>query len=112
MRPIAAVLLLLVVFSGSPAGAIYYPPPPPPPPIFNGGGTSGAAGASGVTGFIGFVAALVTYDLLRRTTCIGDPLRLGGPGFDSPVLPQHGNVMIPVHQRGLCGVPKAIRVRG
>lgn len=47
--------------------------------------TSSAAGAAAVGGFIGFVAALDIYDLIRRTTCSGDFLRLGGPGFSEPL---------------------------
>ena len=57
-------------------------------------GTSSAAGAAAVGGFIGFVAFLVTYDLVRRTTCIGDPLWLGGPGFSEP-MPATGNILPP-----------------
>jgi hypothetical protein len=37
----------------------------------------------------------VTYDLIRRTTCSGDFLGLGGPGFTTPITPASGNVMIP-----------------
>jgi hypothetical protein len=44
-------------------------------------GGSSSAGAAATGGFIGFVAFLAVYDFVRRTTCIGDPLRLGGPGF-------------------------------
>jgi hypothetical protein len=73
-------------------------------------GTS-TAGASAVGGFLAFVAVLAGYDLLRRTTCIGDPWRLGGPGFGEPM--PNGNVMTPLYMRGGCGArPKAIRVRG
>ena len=57
-------------------------------------GTSSAAGAAATGGFIGFVAFLVTYDLVRRTTCIGDPLWLGGPGFSEP-MPAAGNILPP-----------------
>jgi hypothetical protein len=71
------------------------PPPPPPPPPSITHGTSGAAGAGATAGFIGFVAVLVGYDLLRRTTCVGDFLYLGGPGFTTPITPASGNVMIP-----------------
>jgi hypothetical protein len=48
-------------------------------------GTSGAAGAAATGGFIGFVAALDIYDFIRRTTCSGDFLGLGGPGFSEPL---------------------------
>jgi hypothetical protein len=57
------------------------------------GGTSAAAGASAVGGFLGVVAFLDAYDLIRRTTCSGDFLGLGGPGFGEPM--PVGNVMIP-----------------
>ena len=30
---------------------------------------------------------LVFYDLSRRTSCIGDPMGLGGPGFSEPIKP-------------------------
>jgi len=71
-------------------------------------GTSGAAGAAAVGGFLGFVAVLAGYDLLRRTTCIGDPWDLGGPGFTEKM--PNGNVMIPQ-----CRIVKAknvVRARG
>jgi hypothetical protein len=71
------------------------PPQAAPPAVTPGGGTSGAAGAGAVAGFIGFVAVIVGYDLLRRTTCVGDFLGLGGPGFTTPITPASGNVMIP-----------------
>ncbi len=57
-------------------------------------GTSAAAGAAATGGFIGFVAALDIYDLIRRTTCTGDLLDLGGPGFSEP-LKVGMNVMTP-----------------
>ncbi|HET7384184.1 MAG TPA: hypothetical protein VFJ59_16545, partial [Pseudolabrys sp.] len=57
-------------------------------------GTSSAGGAAATGGLIGFVAFLVTYDLIRRTTCIGDPLMLGGPGFSEP-MPATGNILPP-----------------
>jgi hypothetical protein len=57
-------------------------------------GTSSAAGVAATGGFLGFVAFLVTYDLVRRTTCIGDPLRLGGPGFSQP-MPATGSILPP-----------------
>jgi len=63
-----------------------------PPPIVT-HGTSGAAGAGATAGFLGFVAVLAGYDLLRRTTCVGDFLYLGGPGFGEKM--PNGNVLIP-----------------
>ena len=76
------------------ASAWYPPPVPPPPPPIVTYGTSGAtgAGAGATAGFIGFVAVLLGYDLLRRTTCVGDFLYLGGPGFTEKM--PNGNVMI------------------
>jgi hypothetical protein len=69
------------------------PKPPAPTPASGTSGTSGAAGAAAFGGFIAFVGVLAGYDLLRRTTCIGDPWRLGGPGFTEKM--PNGNVMIP-----------------
>jgi len=60
------------------------PPLPPPPSIIPGGG-GGAGGAGGAGGIIGVAGFLVIYDLIRRTTCSGDFLHLGGPGFTTPI---------------------------
>jgi len=57
-------------------------------------GASSTAGAAATGGFLGFVAFLATYDFVRRTTCIGDPLALGGPGFSEP-MPAVGNIIPP-----------------
>jgi len=65
------------------------PVPPPPVPVVSGGG-SGAGAAGGV---IGVAAFFVFYDLIRRTSCSGDFLGLGGPGFDTPVTVE--NVITP-----------------
>ena len=73
------------------ASAFYYHPKPPIIPHSTSGATGAGAGAT--AGFIGFVAILAGYDLVRRTTCIGDPWRLGGPGFTEKM--PTGNVMIP-----------------
>jgi hypothetical protein len=74
----------------------------PLPPVIV-AGTSGAAGAAATGGFIGFVGLLVTYDLIRRTSCSGDFLGLGGPGFTSPITPAMSIITPPT-----CGhVPKA-----
>ena len=56
-------------------------------------GSSSTAGAWAAGGIIGVAAFLATYDLIRRTTCSGDFLALGGPGFTEPM--PNGNVMIP-----------------
>ena len=61
------------------ASAFYYHPKPPIIPHSTSGATGAGAGA--------------TYDLVRRTTCIGDPWRLGGPGFTEKM--PNSNVMIP-----------------
>src|SRR5262245_4931393 len=101
---------LVVALTTTTASAFYCPPKVVPIVTT---GTSGAAGAAATGGFIGVVAALVGYDLLRRTTCIGDTLGLGGPGFTTPITPASGNVMIPAHQRGLCAPKRAVvKARG
>lgn len=56
---------------------------PAPVPVIPGGGANGGPGGAGVV--IGLAAFLVTYDLIRRTTCTGDVLGLGGPGFNQPI---------------------------
>jgi hypothetical protein len=60
-----------------------------PVPIVSGGG--GGAGAAG--GVIGVAAFFVVYDLIRRTSCSGDFLGLGGPGFSTPITVE--NVITP-----------------
>ena len=64
---------------------------PPTPVIIGGSGGSGAGAAGGV---IGVAAFFVFYDLVRRTSCSGDFLGLGGPGFDTPVTVE--NVITPL----------------
>eukprot|EP01037_Dinobryon_pediforme_P012072 gene12072-12162_t len=51
-------------------------------------------------GIISLVAALGFYDIVRRTTCSGDFLSLGGPGFDKAMTPA-GNSLVPVN----CAAP-------
>ena len=46
-------------------------------------GVGAAAGPA--IGIIGVVSALVFYDIIRRTTCAGDFLGFGGPGFSAPM---------------------------
>jgi hypothetical protein len=53
-----------------------------------------AASAAPAYTVIGIAAFLTAYDFTRRTTCIGDPLGLGGPGFSTAVKPTD-NVLIP-----------------
>ncbi len=54
------------------------------------------AGASAAPAYtvIGIAAFLTAYDFTRRTTCLGDPLGLGGPGFSTAIKPTD-NVLIP-----------------
>lgn len=69
----------------------------PVPVVHAAAGTSSAAGAAVAGGFIGFVALLDIYDIVRRTSCSGDFLGLGGPGFDQPITPLM-NVLPPMCQ--------------
>ena len=95
LRLTATTLMLAVALTASfptTASAWYYPPKPPPIIPHSTSGATGA-GAGATAGFIGFVAVLAAYDLLRRTTCVGDFLYLGGPGFTEKM--PTGNVMIP-----------------
>ena len=82
---------------------------PPPPPVHFTTGTSSAAGVAATGGFLGFVGLLVSYDLIRRTTCSGDFLHLGGPGFTQPITP-----MMSVLSPRCAPVYKApvVRIRG
>ena len=90
----AMVMCAIALAASSPnTASAWYCPPKPPPVIPPASGTSGAAGAGATVGFIGVVAVLVGYDLLRRMTCLGDFLSLGGPGFTEKM--PNGNVMIP-----------------
>jgi hypothetical protein len=103
LKYVAAVCAALVAMPSF-ASAYYCPPHV----VLTTTGTSGAAGAAAAGGFLGFVAVLAGYDLLRRTTCIGDPLGLGGPGFGEKM--PNGNVMTPQ-----CKIVKAkhvVRARG
>ena len=95
LRVTAATLVCAVALTSSfpTSASAWYPPHPPAPPPIIAHGTSGAAGAAATAGFLGFVAVLAGYDLLRRTTCVGDFLYLGGPGFTEKM--PNGNVMVP-----------------
>jgi hypothetical protein len=106
MKKISVLALALLLTTQS--ASAWYPPKPPVIPPAGGGVCHACVG--GVTGFLGFVAFLALYDLWRRNNCVGDVLRLGGPGFSEPSNP-YSNVMLTVNDRGLCR-PKAIRVRG
>jgi hypothetical protein len=104
LKYVAAVCAALVAMPSLASAHYYYHPKV----ILLTKGTSGAAGAAAVGGFLGFVAVLAGYDLLRRTTCSGDFLALGGPGFTEK-LP-NGNVMTP--QCRVKKVANVVRVRG
>jgi len=104
LKYVAAVCAALVAMPSLASAHYYYHPKV----ILLTKGTSGAAGAAAVGGFLGFVAVLAGYDLLRRTTCSGDFLGLGGPGFTEK-LP-NGNVMTP--QCRVKKVANVVRVRG
>ena len=99
LRLTAATLVCAVALTSffPTTASAWYPPKPPVVKVVIAPklGTSSAfgAGAAATTGFLGFVAVLAGYDLLRRTTCIGDPWGLGGPGFGEKM--PNGNVMIP-----------------
>jgi hypothetical protein len=83
-----AALATAIVFTAVvPNRAFALAPAPVPVPVPFAGGASAGAGAAVAGGFIGFVALLVTYDLVRRTSCSGDFLGLGGPGFTTPITP-------------------------
>ena len=75
---LAAALIATAILPGQ-ALALVPPPPPPGPPPGGGGGAGGAGGVIGVAAFF------VIYDLIRRTTCSGDFLHLGGPGFTTKI---------------------------
>ena len=75
---LAAALVATPILSSQALALVPPPPPLVPPP----GGGAGAGGAGGVIGVAGF---LVIYDLIRRTTCSGDFLPLGGPGFTTKI---------------------------
>jgi len=55
---------------------------------------SSGPGPAGAGILIGVASVLGLYDILRRTTCSGDFLGLGGPGFDEPIRPNQ-NVLPP-----------------
>jgi hypothetical protein len=94
---LAAVLITTTMIPTQSFATIALPllpvlPPSAPAPVAHGSG-GGGAGAGAAAGIIGVAAFLVSYDLIRRTTCSGDFLQLGGPGFTEPMVV--GNVMIP-----------------
>jgi hypothetical protein len=88
----AAIASAFVFAAVAPNTASAVPAAPVVHPVVVSG--SSGAGAAAVGGFLGFVAALDIYDFIRRTTCSGDFLGLGGPGFSEP-LKVGMNVMTP-----------------
>jgi hypothetical protein len=98
----AATLLLAAIVPNQAVATVYHPPLHPP--VVHGGGSGAGAAAAG--GFIGFVGFLAIYDLIRRTTCSGDFLGMGGPGFSEPIRPGM-NVLPPQ-----CRRPTVVRSRG
>lgn len=118
MRKLLVLTTALSLVATSSAHAWYYPPvvvppvvaPKPLPPPQPHGGYIGHAG--GALSIIGIAAILSGYDIYRRwVPCAGDPWRLGGPGFSTP-MPAHGNVKPPA----ACGKTKkrgaVLRVKG
>ena len=105
-----AVAISAAALIAAPTMASAFYCPPPPVVVAHAAGTSAAAGVAATGGFIGFVAVLVGYDLIRRTTCSGDFLHLGGPGFTEPM--PNGNVMIPQCKIKKVAHKKVLRVRG
>ena len=88
VRAAAASALLFTTVALNPAFALVPAPiAPAPQPVPHVVGGSTGAGAAVTGGFLGFVGLLVSYDLIRRTTCSGDFLQLGGPGFTQPITP-------------------------
>ena len=81
-KQISAILIAATVATAafpSPSFAVIPVPPPHGPPPGGGGGAGGAGGIIGVAAFF------VIYDLIRRTTCSGDFLYMGGPGFTTKI---------------------------
>ena len=101
---LAAALITTGIFP-SQSFAIVPPPPVHIPP--GGGGGGGGGGAAG--GIIGTAAFFVLYDIIRRTTCSGDFLGLGGPGFTTKIKASD-TILTPPK----CYVPKrhVVRARG
>ena len=85
---LAASLMTMVLI---PTESFALAPVVHPAPIISGGGSGAGAGAAG--GVIGVAAFFVVYDLIRRTSCSGDFLGLGGPGFSTPITVE--NVITP-----------------
>ena len=82
---ISASLVLASAGTGH-AGAAVTPPPPAGSSLF-------VQWSSGTV--IGIATFLGLYDILRRTTCSGDFLNLGGPGFTQPIQPTDNTIPPP-----------------
>ena len=85
MNKQTSVILIAAVVATAmmPSQSFAIVPEPPPVIITSFGGGGGAGGAGGI---IGAAAFFVIYDLIRRTSCSGDFLHLGGPGFSTQRL--------------------------
>ena len=88
-----AASLMTTVLIPTESFALLPVPVVPPVPIISGGGSGAGAGAGAAGGVIGVAAFFVVYDLIRRTSCSGDFLGLGGPGFSTPITVE--NVITP-----------------
>ena len=91
LKNVVGGCLALLLWSSSmvPASALMLPVAPVAPAS----SSSAGLGAWVAGGIIGVAAFLGIYDVTRRTTCSGDVLKLGGPGFTEQL--GVGNVMIP-----------------
>jgi hypothetical protein len=83
MKTVVGISLALMMLTSSwtPASAAMVPVAPVTGSSSVGFGPWVAGGLIGVAAFLGI------YDFGRRTTCGGDFLNLGGPGFTGPVTP-------------------------
>ena len=93
MKKIVGFCLALVMLTSSltPASAAMVPVAPVT------GGSSVGFGPWLAGGIIGVAAFLGIYDFGRRTTCSGDFLNLGGPGFTAPITPGMSVITQSVH---------------
>lgn len=103
-RVALAAVLMFATAGANAAFAAALAPVPVKPIAVGGGGGAGGAAAGGV---IGAALFLVVYDLIRRTSCSGDFLGLGGPGFTEAITPGQ-NVLPP---RKCVPVRKASRTK-
>jgi len=84
----AAAILAIAGAIGAASPATAAIPAPPPHSSHVAGGVGFPAVIIGVASVLGL------YDVVRRTTCSGDFLGLGGPGFSEPIRPNQ-NVLPP-----------------